>query len=212
MQLESGYWKCKYSKFRFIYLFSLFPINIVFLGKYKINNIMLNNEKLVKYLRERWNITPYRIALETGIPHASLKYMLDEKFEWKLNHLLSYIDFLNRYNAKISLTDLLDFDSKQSFSEIMKDEKADFRDVKLRKREDYKNFIESKVKTSQKGQENKPLDSKTESEVLAKDINDVIKESHLYKGHKISIELKITDKKFDFRKELKFADGKKLKA
>jgi len=52
MQLESGYWKCKYSKFRFIYLFSLFPINIVFLGKYKIINIMLNNEKLVKRIKK----------------------------------------------------------------------------------------------------------------------------------------------------------------
>jgi len=45
---------------------------------------MLNNEKLnrriikiMKYLREYWKITPYRIAVESNIPHSSLKYMVD---------------------------------------------------------------------------------------------------------------------------------------
>ena len=70
---------------------------------------MLDNQKLnrrlkrvIKDLKERWGITPYRIAVESDIPHSSLKYMLDGKFEWKLNHLLSFLDFLNRNGAKVS--------------------------------------------------------------------------------------------------------------
>ena len=67
-------------------------------------------------MREDWGIKPYRIAVETKIPHSCLKYMVDDKFEWKLNHLLSIVDFLNRNNAKISLNDLLDFKIKKPLS------------------------------------------------------------------------------------------------
>ena len=80
-----------------------------------LDNIKLNRrlKRIIKDLRERWNITPYRIAVESDIPHSSLKYMIDGKFEWKLNHLLSFVDFLNRNNCKVSLRDLLDFDEKR---------------------------------------------------------------------------------------------------
>ena len=97
---------------------------------------MLNNEKLNKrikkifsYLRKNWDIKPYRIAVETKIPHSSLKYMVDEKFDWKLNHLLSIIDFLNQNNIIISLDDLLNFDDNKPISEIMNTDKADFKSV-----------------------------------------------------------------------------------
>ncbi|MCX6164226.1 MAG: hypothetical protein NTU73_05095 [Ignavibacteriae bacterium] len=97
---------------------------------------MLDNDKLnkrlkniFKYLRQNWGIKPYRIAVETKIPHSSLKYMVDGKFEWKLNHLLSVTDFLNRYGANISLTDLLDFKNKKSLEQILDMKKADFRIV-----------------------------------------------------------------------------------
>ena len=180
---------------------------------------MLNNKilvkrlkKLFKYLKERWNITPYRIAIESGIPHASLKYMMDEKFEWKLNHLLSIVDFLNRNNAKINLTNLLDFKNNRTMSEIMNDEKAYFRHVKYGETADFSKYLESNEKPVQKSPEVILKESKKESEELAKDIDQIIKESRLVKTYKISVDLKVSDKKFDFKKELKFADGKKIKS
>jgi len=171
---------------------------------------MLNNDKLIrrlkkifKYLKERWGITPYRIALESHIPHSSLKYMMDDKFEWKLNHLLAIVDFLNRNNAKISLTDLLDFDSKKSLSEIMNDANADFRPViyaDLR-------ALQAKATLEIK----KPANSQKESEELVRDLTEIIKENPLFKNYKISIGLMVSDKNFDFKKELKFENGKQSK-
>ena len=171
---------------------------------------MLNNDKLLrrikkifKYLKERWGITPYRIAVETHIPHSSLKYMMDDKFEWKLNHLLSFVDFLNRNNAKISLTDLLDFESKKTLSEIMNDEKADFRQVIYGDIEALKTKVAPEVKI--------PVDAKKESEILANDLTEIIKEHPLFKNHRISIGLKVSDKNFDFKKDLKFENVKKMR-
>ena len=171
---------------------------------------MLNNDKLirrlkkiVKYLKERWGITPYRIALESNIPHSSLKYMMDGKFDWKLNHLLSIVDFLNRNNAKISLTDLLDFDSKKSLSEIMNDANADFRQVIYRDVKALQTNVAPEVK--------KPVDSQKESEILANELTEIIKEHPLFKNHRISIGLKISDKNFDFKKDLRFDNGKVAK-
>jgi|WetSurMetagenome_2_1015567.scaffolds.fasta_scaffold531431_1 hypothetical protein len=174
---------------------------------------MLNNDKLLKrlksifkYLNENWGIKLYRVALETKIPHSSLKYMMDDKFEWKLNHLLSVVDFLNRNNAKISINDLLDFENKKSLSQIMNTDKADFRQVIYGKPDgsESDNMLLQKVRAI------KPLDSKKESEVLVQDLIEVIKENGLFKKHKISIGLKISDKKFDFKKNMKFENGKKL--
>jgi len=171
---------------------------------------MLNNDKLLrrlkkifKYLKERWGITLYRIAVETKIPHSSLKYMMDGKFEWKLNHLLSIVDFLNRNNAKISLTGLLDFESKKSMSEIMNDANADFRPVLYRKINALQAIEAPEVK--------KPVDTKKESEILAKDLEEIIRENPLFKNYKILVGLKVNDKNFEYKKELKFEKGKMLK-
>ena len=151
-------------------------------------------------MKERWGITPYRIAVETKIPHSSLKYMMDGKFEWKLNHLLAVVDFLNRNNAKISLTDLLDFESKKSMSEIMNDEKADFRPVVYGDLKALQTTVATEIK--------KPVDTKKESEILANDLLEIIKENPLFKNHKIFIGLKVSDKNFEFKKDMKFENGK----
>ena len=167
---------------------------------------MLDNDKLnkrlkniFKYLRENWGIKAYRIAVETNIPHSSLKYMVDEKFEWKLNHLLSITDFLNRYNAKISLNDLLDFKNKKSLSQIMNTEKADFRETIFRKRSGSKIPIRT---------EKKPVDFKVETENLIQEIIETIEESHLVKNSKIKVGLKVNGKNLNFQKNLSFANGK----
>ena len=169
---------------------------------------MLNNEKLNRrikkifsYLRENWDIKPYRIAVETKIPHSSLKYMVDEKFDWKLNHLLSIVDFLNQNNIKISLDDLLNFDDKKSISEIMNIDKADFRSVIYGDSD--KPNINLVIK--------KPLNIQKESEEMAKEITEVIKESPLFKNYRISYNFKVSDKNFDYHHDITFLNGKKLK-
>ena len=169
---------------------------------------MLNNEKLNRrikkifnYLKEDWDIKAYRIAVETKIPHSSLKYMVDEKFEWKLNHLLSIVDFLNRNNAIISLDDLLNFDDKKSLSEIMNTKKADFRKV-VHVDSDKSNII-PKIK--------KPINIQKEAEEIAKEITEIIKESPLFKSHRISFHFKVSDKNFDYHQDITFLNGKKLK-
>jgi hypothetical protein len=50
--------------------------------------MMLDNDKLnkrlkkiFKELKDKWRLTPYRNAVETGILHSSLEYMVDKKFE-----------------------------------------------------------------------------------------------------------------------------------
>ena len=183
---------------------------------------MLNNEKLnrrlkkiIKDLREKWGITPYRIAVESNIPHSSLKYMLDGKFEWKLNHLLSFIDFLNRNNAKISLEDLLDFENKKSLAQIMNSEKADFRQVIYGDKEGYKSFSvsnDSVLPLTAYAREVKPKDFQAESEGLTLEITEIIKESPLFKNHKISIGIKVSSKNFDFHKDVNFSNGRELKS
>jgi hypothetical protein len=182
---------------------------------------MLNNEKLnrrlkkiIKDLREKWGITPYRIAVESNIPHSSLKYMLDGKFEWKLNHLLSFIDFLNRNNAKISLEDLLDFDNKKSLTQFMNSEKADFRQVIYGDREGFKNLAMAgdTIPAAPYAREIKPRDFQVESEGLTQELKEIIKESTLFKNHKISIGLKVSSKNFDFHKDLNFNNGRESKS
>jgi hypothetical protein len=169
---------------------------------------MLNNDKLIKRLfkifkelKDKWGLTRYRIAVETNIPHSSLKYMMDDKFEWKLNHLLSIVDFLNRNNAKTSLKDLFDFDNKKSLSDIIDFKNADFRDVF------YRVPLETRIKKPLEIK--KPANPKAEAEELIKDITEAIKDNTLFKNHKITLGLKISDKNFDFKKELKFDKGKK---
>jgi hypothetical protein len=168
---------------------------------------MLDNNKLnkrlnriFKELKDLWGLTSYRIAVGTGIPHSSLKYMRDGKFEWKLNHLLAVVDFLNRHGAKISLKDLLEFDEKKSLSQILNMEKADFRgalvDIKIGRGN--KSFKPKKVT------ETKPIDPKKEVDLLTKEIAEVVKENRLYKKSKISVGLKINGKDINFQKEIKF--------
>jgi hypothetical protein len=166
---------------------------------------MLDNNKLnkrlnriFKELKDLWGLTSYRIAVGTGIPHSSLKYMRDGKFEWKLNHLLAVVDFLNRHGAKISLKDLLDFDEKKSLSQILNMEKADFRgalaDVKVGR--GYKSKKPVAVV--------KPIDTKKEAESISQEISEVIKDNRLYKQSKINVSLKINGKGFDFKKDMKY--------
>lgn len=166
-----------------------------------LDNDKLNRrlKKIFKELKIKWNITFYRIAVESNIPHSSLKYMLDGKFEWKLNHLLSITDFLNRYGAKISLTDLLDFNEKKSISQIMNIEKADFREAYYNKKLIYGMPVRI---------EKKPVDVKVETYGLSQEIVDVIKENSLFKNSKITVSLKITGKNIDFKKSISSANGK----
>lgn len=180
-----------------------------------LDNDKLNRrlKKIFKELKEKWRLTPYRIAVETGIPHSSLKYMVDEKFEWKLNHLLAVIDFLNRYGAKISLKDLLDFKNKKSLSQIMNTEKADFRDAIFRSRlKSLKKIYGKPIYFPTAGmKETKPVDAKKETELLTQEIAEVIKDNRLFKNSKITIGLKINGKNVDFKKNMSFANGKQLK-
>ena len=177
---------------------------------------MLNNEKLVRrlkkifiYLRDNWGITLYRIAVESKITHSSLKYMIDGKFEWKLNHLLSIVDFLNRNNVKISLEELLNFDDKTTLSQIMNTEKADFREVIYGDKEGYKAFVKSGESVIPRVV--KPRGFITEAQELTQEITERIKESPLFKNQRISVGIKISDKNFDFHLDLNFLNGKKLK-
>ena len=73
------------------------------------NNKALNSKikKLLKDLKREKGISLYRVAKETSIPHSSMKYMLDNRFEWKLNHLHRLVTFLKKYMGNISFDDLL---------------------------------------------------------------------------------------------------------
>jgi hypothetical protein len=170
-----------------------------------LNNSKLNRriKKIFGYLRENWDIKPYRIAVETKIPHSSLKYMMDGKFEWKLNHLLSITDFLNRNNAIISLSDLLNFDDKKSLAEIMNTKKADFTEVVNSEPGRRKKSVFPKIR--------KPANIQKESEEITKEISEIIKESPLFKKHRISFNLKVSNNNFDYHQDLNFLNGKKLK-
>jgi len=165
-----------------------------------LDNDKLNRrlKKIFKELKEKWRLTPYRIAVETGIPHSSLKYMVDGKFEWKLNHMLAVVDFLNRYGAKTSLTDLLDFDEKKSLGQILNMEKADFRGALLDGKRGRGKASSKPVKPI-----SKPIDSKVEVDSLIQDITDVVKDNRLYKKSKIVVGLKINGKDINFQKEMK---------
>lgn len=180
-----------------------------------LDNDKLNRrlKKIFKELKEKWRLTPYRIAVETGIPHSSLKYMVDEKFEWKLNHLLAVIDFLNRYGAKISLKDLLDFDNKKSLSQIMNADEADFREAIFKSRiKNIKKLYGKSPYFPKTEKEPKPIDTKKETELLTQEIAEVIKENRLFKNSKITVGVKINGKNLDFKKNLNFANGKQIKS
>jgi hypothetical protein len=173
---------------------------------------MLDNDKLnkrlkniFKYLRQNWGIRLYRIALETKIPHSSLKYMIDEKFEWKLNHLLSVTDFLNRYGANISLTDLLDFKNKKSLEQILDMKKADFRMALSNVKRGRQKYSDKKAVKPIKPivKVTKPVDYKVEADSLIQDIAEVVKDNLLYKKSKIVVGLKINGKDINFQKEIK---------
>lgn len=165
-----------------------------------LDNNKLNKRlnKIFKELKERWRLTSYRVAVETGIPHSSLKYMKDGKFEWKLNHLLAVVDFLNRYGAKVSLKDLLDFKDKKSLSQILNMEKANFREAlaNIHVGRGNKSIKPKKVTTE--------INPKQEADYLIGEIADVIKDNRLYKKSKINVGLKINGKNFNFQKEIKF--------
>lgn len=165
-----------------------------------LDNNKLNRRlnKIFKELKDKWRLTSYRIAVGTGIPHSSLKYMRDLKFEWKLNHLLAVVDFLNRYGAKTSLNDLLDFNEKKSLSQIINMEKANFREAlaNIHVGRGYKSVKPKKVTTE--------INPKQETDYLISEIADVIKDNRLYKKSKIVVGLKINGKNFNFQKDLKF--------
>ncbi|MCX6164214.1 MAG: hypothetical protein NTU73_05035 [Ignavibacteriae bacterium] len=178
---------------------------------------MLDNDKLnkrlkniFKYLKQNWGIKPYRIAVETGIPHSSLKYMVDSKFEWKLNHLLAVIDFLNRYGAMISLTDLLDFKNKKSLEQIMDTKNADFRIALINVKRGRQKYSDKMVTQLKKKivKETKPVDYKVEADALIQEIGEVVLDNRLIKNSKIVVGLKINGKNFDIQKNISFVNGK----
>ncbi len=126
--------------------------------------------------------------------------MVDGKFEWKLNHMLAVVDFLNRYGAKTSLTDLLDFDEKKSLGQILNMDKADFRGALL-------DGKRGRGKSSGKKpvvKETKQVDYKAEAESLIQDITEIVKDNRLYKKSKISVGVRINGKDINFQKEIKF--------
>jgi hypothetical protein len=180
-----------------------------------LDNDKLNRrlKKIFKELKDKWRLTPYRIAVETGIPHSSLKYMVDGRFEWKLNHMLAVVDFLNRYGAKTSLTDLLDFDEKKSLGQILNMDKADFRGalgiIKRGRGKASDKIVAKPIKPIVK--ETKPVDFKVEVDSLIGEIAEVIKESLLHKNSKIVVGLKINGKDINFQKNLFYSNGKKIK-
>jgi hypothetical protein len=85
-------------------------------------------------------------------------------------------------------------------SEIMNDEKADFRPVVYGDLKALQTTVATEIK--------KPVDTKKESEILANDLLEIIKENPLFKNHKIFIGLKVSDKNFEFKKDMKFENGK----
>jgi len=178
-----------------------------------LDNDKLNKrlKKIFKELKEKWRITPYRISVETGIPHSSLKYMVDKKFEWKLNHLLAIVDFLNRYGAKTSLANLLDFTSKKSLSQILNMKDADFRPVSIKLKSVKNKPAIKKLNDLDKSKGKKQFDSKFEIEEMSNDIAEVVKDSRLYSNSKIIIGVTVKGKDTNLQKSLKFANGKQLK-
>jgi hypothetical protein len=178
-----------------------------------LDNDKLNRrlKKILKELKEKWRITPYRVAVETGIPHSSLKYMVDGKFEWKLNHLLAIVDFLNKYGAKTSITELLDFENKKSLTQIMNMKDADFRRIKIKDKSFLKKAAFKNLDNLDKTKAGKSKDAKTEAEELSMEIADVVKDNRLFKSNKIVIGLKVNGKNFNFQKNLSFSNGKQKK-
>jgi len=178
-----------------------------------LDNDKLNRrlKKIFKELKEKWRITPYRISVETHIPHSSLKYMVDEKFEWKLNHLLAIVDFLNRYGAKTSLTNLLDFSSKKSLQQILNMKGADFRPVSLNYKSAKNKPAVKKLNDLDKNKGKKQIDSKYEIEEMAKDIAEVVRDNRLYLNTRITIGVTVKGKDTNLQKSLNFANGKQLK-
>ena len=169
-----------------------------------LDNKKLNKriQKIFKDLKDKWRLTPYRIAVETGIPHSSLKYMNDELFDWKLNHLLAIVDFLNRYGVMVSISDLLDFSERKTFDQIFDTKNADFRGALLVVRKGRgKAPIKKPIKTIIK--EVTPVDFKIEADTLIQEITEVVKDNRLYKKSKIHVGVKINGKDINFQKELK---------
>ena len=176
---------------------------------------MLDNAKLTrrlkrifKELREKWGVTSYRIALESNIPHSSLKYMVENRFEWKLNHLLSILDFLSRNKAKVYLTELMDFDNKKIVSDYLDMSKADFRPVL------------TNVSEQGKKRRGKQYDSKKkykidafhyETDLFFSEIIDMVKENPFFKNSRIDISVKIADKNNEYSKKFVYKEGKEIK-
>jgi len=181
---------------------------------------MLDNNKLnrrvkriLRDLKEKWGITLYRIAVESKIPHSSLKYMIDGKFEWKLNHLLSIIDFLDRNNYKVSLQSLLDFENKLSISKILNSENADFGKVIYGGKRGRKSFVKSAdgSNTAIPYTKNKRTNFQADADSLIADVSDIIKESDVFKISKIDFNIKISSKNIDYKNSLNFKNGKEAK-
>ncbi|MBI5403889.1 MAG: hypothetical protein HY959_10855 [Ignavibacteriae bacterium] len=168
-----------------------------------LNNIELNRRirKLLRELYDNWRIASSRIAVDSGVPSASLSYMIRGKFEWKLNHLLSIMDFLTRHGVKVSLPDLFDFNRKIPFKKIFDMKNADFSDVITRNSRRKKNRLTPKKKITEK---KKDINLKKEIETILFDIGEVVKENRLYKKNKILIQMKMEGKNYTFQKEIKF--------
>jgi hypothetical protein len=168
-----------------------------------LNNVVLNRRinKLFRVLKKKWGIATHRVAVESGIPYASLNYMKQERFDWKLNHLLAIIGFLKRYGVKTSLSDLLDFNGKKSFDQIFDLKKANFSVIVNRiKQEKAKKYVNKKSLPEKK----KEINPVREIETILFEIGEVVKENLLYKNNKIVVGVKISGKNYNYQKEIKF--------
>ena len=163
-----------------------------------LNNIKLNKRllKVFNELSENWNVTYYRIAIETKIPHASLKYMRDNRFEWKLNHLLSITSFLERYGVKVSLKNLLNFEEKIPYEKIFNLKAANFKKLFEKNK---------KVRVTEKYEKAKieKIDNQKEANNLKKEIEDIVEYAMVDKRFKAIIELRITGNKFKYKTTIK---------
>lgn len=164
---------------------------------------MLDNKKLtarvgwmIKELQKNWGISLYRIAVETKIPHSSLKYMLEGKFEWKLNHLFTLVDFFRKYGVKVSIPNLIDFEKDHPISKIFDVTKADFREAMIPLR--LKKYGFKPLGAPPQQQKVDPNDPEYLANTLWRDILDLTKENKLSKNSKIEVSLKISGKNINF--------------
>ena len=176
-------------------------------------SLNLKIKKLLKNLKKEHGITLYRVAKETSIPHSSLKYMLDNRFEWKLNHLYSLINYLKKYLHEISIDSLLseelrtnaDYDLKQIYNAspdsvntftVAPDPVVNYRfysrEIGKRRSDDdtYEGLAVKGFNEAERG--------------MIKDVYQLLSASPVIKEHKVSVNIKIVRQAGTPAEEIKF--------